>query len=91
MSARVEILVQGRVQGVYFRASTRDEARRLGLTGWVRNEPNGSVRLVAEGPRAALEQLERWCHHGPPHARVDEVSATWSAAEGHFRDFAVTR
>jgi acylphosphatase len=91
MSERVEILVRGRVQGVYFRASTRDEAQRLGLTGWVRNEPDGSVRLVAEGPRDALESLERWCHHGPPSAHVEDVSATWSAAEGRFREFAVTR
>ena len=91
MNERVEVVVRGRVQGVYFRASTRDEARRLGVTGWVRNEPDGSVRLVAEGPRAALEALERWCHDGPSGARVDEVTATWSAAEGRFHDFAVTR
>lgn len=58
-SERLELVVRGRVQGVYFRASTRDEARRLGLTGWVRNEPDGSVRVLAEGPRAALEALQR--------------------------------
>jgi acylphosphatase len=88
---RVELVVRGRVQGVCFRASTQDEARRLGLVGWVRNERDGSVRVIAEGPRAALDALERWCHHGPPSARVDEVIATWSAAQGDFTDFAVTR
>jgi acylphosphatase len=88
---RVELVVRGRVQGVYFRASTRDAARRLGLVGWVRNEPDGSVRVLAEGPRAALEALERWCHRGPPSAHVDAVVVHWSAAEGTLRDFAVTR
>jgi acylphosphatase len=91
MSERLELVVRGRVQGVYFRASTQAEARRLALTGWVRNEPDGSVRVLAEGPRAALEALERWCHHGPAGARVDDVIASWSIADGRFADFAVTR
>jgi acylphosphatase len=90
MNERVELVVRGLVQGVNFRASTRDEARRLALVGWVRNEPDGSVRIVAEGSRTALQALERWCHHGPPHARVDAVSASWSRAEDNLTDFDVT-
>jgi acylphosphatase len=87
--ARVHLRVRGLVQGVYFRASTRDEARRLHLTGWVRNEPDGSVTAVAEGPRAALEALVQWARQGPPNARVDHVDVQWSAPTGEDADFTV--
>lgn len=87
--ARVHLRVQGLVQGVYFRASTRDEARRLGLVGWVRNEPDGSVSAVAEGPRPALQALLAWAHHGPPSARVDQVDAQWSEATGEHQAFTI--
>lgn len=76
--------VRGRVQGVFFRQSTRQEARRLGLTGTVRNNPDGTVTIEAEGPAEVLDQLAAWCHHGPPAARVDEVTVT----EGEMRDYA---
>lgn len=65
--------VSGRVQGVFFRASTQREAQRLGLTGWVRNTENGGVELVACGSVAALAELEAWLQHGPPHAHVLQV------------------
>jgi acylphosphatase len=65
--------VTGRVQGVAFRASACDEARRLGLAGWVRNLADGGVELVAQGHADALDALERWCHSGPPAARVASV------------------
>ncbi len=81
MPAR-RITVTGRVQGVFFRASTRLQAEALGLTGWVRNEPDGSVAIFAEGPRAALDTLEEWCHHGPPAARVERVIAEEADEEG---------
>jgi acylphosphatase len=77
------------VQGVAFRAFTRRQAHRLGLAGWVRNERDGSVRLVAEGPRYALERLLLAVHEGPPGARVDDVMAAWSAATGEFDGFGV--
>ena len=67
-------IVSGRVQGVFFRASARDEARRLGLTGHARNLDDGSVEVVACGEESSLAQLERWLHTGPPHARVASVS-----------------
>ncbi|MFO7954001.1 acylphosphatase [Thioalkalivibrio sp.] len=67
--------VSGRVQGVFFRASTRDEAKRLGLTGYARNEPDGSVEVLAVGPRQALDTLEEWLADGPRMARVDAVEA----------------
>jgi len=67
-------IVSGRVQGVFFRASTRDEAQRLRLTGHARNLDDGSVEVVACGEESALAQLERWLHCGPTHARVASVS-----------------
>lgn len=88
---RLHALVSGRVQGVYYRASTRERARELGLAGWVRNLPDGRVELCAEGPRPALEALERWCHQGPPAARVDGLEARWADATGEFARFEVWR
>lgn len=68
-------VVSGRVQGVCFRASARDTARTLRLTGWVRNLSDGRVEAVACGESAALEAFGRWLAHGPPHARVADVAA----------------
>lgn len=65
--------VHGRVQGVSFRWYTAEEATRLGLVGWVRNEPDGTVRLEAQGPEEDVEALVAWVHHGPPLARVVSV------------------
>ncbi len=65
--------VAGRVQGVWFRQSTLEQARSLGLVGWVRNLPDGRVECLACGPEAALEALRAWLHEGPPLARVTEV------------------
>lgn len=70
-------IIQGRVQGVFFRDSTRQRARELGLDGWVRNRPDGSVEAVAQGPAPALAELEQWFRDGgPPAARVDDWTAT---------------
>ena len=67
-------LVSGRVQGVFFRASTRKQAQQLGLTGHVRNLPDGCVEVVACGGQAAIEALQSWLWQGPPHAQVNDVS-----------------
>jgi acylphosphatase len=88
---RLHLLVSGRVQGVWYRASTREKARDLGLRGWVRNLPDGRVEILAEGPRPALEALLGWCRRGPPLARVEGVEATWGPAEGGFEGFATLR
>lgn len=71
--AAARFLVSGRVQGVFFRASTRDQALRLGLHGSAVNLGDGRVAVTAAGEDAALEQLQAWLHHGPPAARVDTV------------------
>lgn len=70
---RLRIHVFGRVQGVFFRASTQTIAHDLGITGWVHNEADGSVRIEAEGDEKELSQFLEWCHHGPAHAVVDSV------------------
>lgn len=69
------IKVAGRVQGVWFRASTREEAERLGVSGFVSNEPDGSVYIEACGERDTIKELIQWCHEGPPLARVTSVEA----------------
>ncbi len=86
---RLEATVYGRVQGVSFRYYTQQEARRLGLTGWVANHPDGTVRLIAEGPRPDLEKLLTFLHHGPPAALVRQVESTWQPAGGEWRTFGV--
>lgn len=89
--ARVHVLVSGLVQGVSFRWYTVEEARRLNLSGWVRNLPDGRVEALAEGERAALEKLLIFCWSGPPAAKVDDVQATWSAYGGDLGPFAQRR
>jgi len=84
----VHLLIAGRVQGVWYRGSTRDKARELGLTGWVRNLVDGRVEAVACGPRSQLEALIQWCHQGPPAARVTEVSVEWREGES-FEGFEI--
>ncbi|MGE0385037.1 MAG: acylphosphatase [Gammaproteobacteria bacterium] len=73
MEAAIHCFVQGRVQGVFFRASTRDEALRLGLTGWVRNLADGSVEVFACGRQADLDRLREWLARGPARARVEQL------------------
>jgi acylphosphatase len=88
--ARLHLVVRGRVQGVFFRRATMDEARSLGLTGWVRNLPSGEeVEIVAEGPRRNLQMLWSWAHSGPPGARVEDVTEEWSEYRGEFTSFRV--
>ena len=70
---RRRLIVRGRVQGVFYRATAREEARRLGLVGWVRNLSDGGVEIIVEGAAAAIEALIDWSRRGPPHARVDSL------------------
>lgn len=73
MAVRVRVVVSGRVQGVFFRASCSDEARRRGVGGWVRNLPDGRVEAAFEGEEPQVAAMVDWCRHGPPGARVDAV------------------
>jgi acylphosphatase len=86
-TTRLHAIVSGIVQGVNFRAHTREHARQLGLTGWVRNRYDGTVEVTAEGPRHALEQFARYLQHGPPAARVSGVQIEWSDGRDEFSGF----
>ncbi len=90
MQKHISIKVSGRVQGVYYRASTHEEAQRLGLKGFVKNEPDGSVYIEAEGDDAVLNALVAWCKQGPPAARVTNVEIQEGIWKG-FTEFAVKR
>jgi acylphosphatase len=88
-NARVHLRIKGRVQGVGFRFSTVDEARQLGVTGWVRNTYEGDVEAVAEGRRDLLQQLVTWCHAGPPGALVTDIEEQWLPYAGEFDAFRI--
>ena len=87
--ARIHCLIAGRVQGVAYRAHTQRAAIDLGLTGWVRNCPDGRVELVAEGDQEALNQLISWCHQGPPAAHVTRVEPQWEPATNAYLTFEI--
>jgi len=84
------IHVTGHVQGVFYRASTVEQARSLGLKGFVQNEPDGSVYIEAEGDDAALQSLIAWCRQGPPRAKVADVTFVEGVLQ-HFVDFTQRR
>jgi acylphosphatase len=86
---QVQCVVLGRVQGVFFRASAQREAKRLGLTGWVRNRPDGSVELLAEGEDESLRDFIGWVQRGPTSARVDRVDTRWRSYTGEFTEFRI--
>jgi acylphosphatase len=87
--ARAQVLISGRVQGVFYRAYTRDQAQARGLTGWVRNLPDGRVAAVFEGRRDLIDSMLAWCRKGPPYAAVDEVAVEWLPYDGDLEDFLV--
>ena len=91
MKRRARVIVSGRVQGVFFRDSARRAATREGLTGWVRNLPDGRVEALFEGDEAAVQRLVDWCHQGPPDARVEQVAVEWGEATGEFDRFTIER
>ncbi len=86
---QLQLVVRGRVQGVYFRASAQREAKRLGLVGTVRNRPDGSVEIVAEGEETSIRELHGWAQKGPGVARVDRVDTRWRSFSGDYFDFRI--
>lgn len=88
---RAHLFIEGGVQGVFFRATTLQQANRLGIKGWVRNCPDSSVEVVAEGERKDIEALLGWCRHGPPGAHVHRVDIQWEDFQGEFQDFRIRR
>lgn len=86
----IELHIKGKVQGVFYRASTKEKAAAMGLVGWVKNLPDGSVLVKATGTDAQLESLQQWCRLGPPNAKVSEVLKN-EVPEESFRDFSIVR
>jgi len=81
-AVRAHVFVTGTVQGVYYRASTRDAARERDVDGWVRNLDDGRVEAVFEGPESRVEELIEWCHSGSPAASVQDVAVDYEEPEG---------
>ncbi len=86
---QIHVIVRGRVQGVYFRASAQREAKRLGLTGWVKNRNDGAVEMVVEGEEDNVKDFLNWAQHGPSTARVEKVDAKWRGYTGEHPDFRI--
>lgn len=86
---RAEIKIMGEVQGVFFRQGVKAEAELLGLSGWVRNEDDGSVKIVAEDAEESLQKLVEWARLGTEWARVDEVKVEWQDARGELNRFEI--
>jgi len=86
---RLHLFIRGRVQGVFFRASTQEKARELGVTGFVKNLPDGRVEIVAEGAQPAVDALAQWAESGPPQASVERVERITEEATGEFGEFRV--
>ncbi len=84
---RLYLRISGKVQGVYFRSSAQDKARELGLAGWVKNMPDGTVETVAEGEEEKLKEYMHWCEKGPSSAWVEGIDEKWEEATGEFEGF----
>lgn len=86
---RIHLVIRGRVTGVYFRASAVREAKRLGLTGWVKNRADGAVESVAEGEEDQVKDFLAWAQEGPSTARVDRVDTRWRSYTGEYATFSI--
>jgi len=86
---RAHVTIEGRVQGVNFRASAREQARIAGVEGWVRNLDDGQVEAVFEGSAAAVRHMITWCHNGPQFAHVDRVDVKWEPPTDQERGFRI--
>jgi acylphosphatase len=89
VKARAHVFVSGRVQGVFFRSEARYEARKRGVSGWVRNLPDDSVEAVFEGEEENVKKLLEFCRRGPAGAKVTGTNVTWENYRGEFRDFEI--
>jgi acylphosphatase len=86
---RAHVFIKGNVQGVYFRQNTKQVATRYGVTGWVRNLPDGRVEAIFEGGKMAVTEVIEWCHIGPPKSRVDDVDVRFEKYAGEFAEFII--
>ncbi len=86
---RVQLIIRGKVQGVFFRASTKDKANELRLTGFVMNRGDGTVEVVAEGDEDQLHKLVDWCREGPDLSHVKDVQLDWQTYIAQFEEFTI--
>ena len=86
---RAHVVIEGRVQGVNFRAAAQAQARSAGVEGWVRNLDDGRVEAVFEGSAAAVKRMISWCYSGPRPARIDQVNVEWEQPTGQERGFRI--
>ena len=86
----VHLVIKGKVQGVYYRASAKEKANELGIKGWIKNTPGGNVEVMAGGDKEQLEKFIQWCWEGPKHAEVSEVIVTMAEGE-NFNDFSIKK
>ncbi|MBU4372926.1 MAG: acylphosphatase [Euryarchaeota archaeon] len=91
MNTRVHVFISGKVQGVFFRSSTKDKAEELNLTGWVRNLDDRRVEAVFEGEEGNLKKMVGWCRKGPEYARVNNVEVISEPYKGEFNSFTLRR
>ena len=89
MARKINILVSGRVQGVYFRMFTQNKAKHFGIKGYARNLPDGRVEIIAEADNDSIEKFIQWCHKGPITARVDHVEMTELESDEVFTSFEI--
>ncbi len=88
---RAELKISGKVQGVFFRSSIREQARANGLGGWVQNMPDGTVEATLEGPAEDVEDVVEWAHQGPEAAKVDDIDVQWLEPQGDSKTFQIRR
>ena len=89
METNVFVRVSGRVQGVWFRASTKQKAEQLGVTGWIRNTSDGCIEAIFEGNKNMVKEMVDWCNHGPPHAKVENIEIKNQPVTNAFDGFAI--
>ena len=88
-NVRARVVISGRVQGVAYRFETRWAAERIGVRGWVRNRPDGTVQALFEGERERVEEMLGWCRRGPALARVTAVDVEWEDYRGDLAEFRI--
>ncbi len=89
MKSNVHVIITGSVQGVWFRANTRQKAEQLGVTGWVRNTPDGNVEAIFEGEENCVKEMVEWCHRGPPQAKIENVEVKNQLPINGFDEFSI--
>jgi len=91
MNTRIHVFISGKVQGVFFRSSTKDKAEELGLSGWVQNLSDGRVEAVFEGEKQVVDKMVEWCRKGPESARVTGIEIIVEEYKGEFKGFLLLR